>query len=71
MSLTEINLREKNFHNDLQSKKKSRFENIFYKALHNMFEDFKFSILGVLDAGKILTFIGILFFLQYQMTNSE
>ncbi len=44
MSLTEINLREKNFHNDLQSKKKSRFENIFYKALHNMFEDFNLII---------------------------
>ena len=40
MSLTEINLREKNFHNKLQSKKKGRFENIFYKALHNMYEDF-------------------------------
>ena len=40
MSLTEINLREKNFHNNLQSKKKGRFENIFYKALYNMYEDF-------------------------------
>ena len=39
MSLTEINLREKNFHNKLQSQKKGRFENIFYKALYNMFED--------------------------------
>ena len=40
MSLTEINLREKKFHNELQSKKKGRFENIFYKALYNMFKDF-------------------------------
>ena len=40
MNLTETNLREKKFHNKLQSKKKGRFENIFYKALHNMFEDF-------------------------------
>ena len=40
MSLTEINLREKEFHNDLQSQKESRFENIFYKALYNMYEDF-------------------------------
>ena len=40
MSLTEINIREKNFHNELQSKKKSRFENIFYKALFNINEDF-------------------------------
>jgi SAM-dependent methyltransferase len=40
MKLTEINVREKKFHNNLQSKNKSRFENIFYKALHNMYEDF-------------------------------
>jgi SAM-dependent methyltransferase len=40
MSLTEINLREKEFHNRLQSKSKGRFENIFYKALYNMYEDF-------------------------------
>ena len=40
MNLTEINLREKEFHNKLQSKSKSRFENIFYKALYNMYEDF-------------------------------
>tara|TARA_B100000780_G_scaffold256755_1_gene206167 strand:+ start:591 stop:1334 length:744 start_codon:yes stop_codon:yes gene_type:complete len=40
MSLTEINLREKKFHNKLQSKSKGRFENIFYKALYNMYEDF-------------------------------
>ena len=40
MSLTDINLREKKFHNKLQSKKKGRFENIFYKALYNMHQDF-------------------------------
>ena len=40
MGLTDINLREKEFHNKLQSKSKSRFENIFYKALYNMYEDF-------------------------------
>ena len=40
MNLTKINLREKEFHNKLQSKDKGRFENIFYKALHNMYEDF-------------------------------
>ena len=44
MSLTEINLREKEFHNKLQSKKKGRFENIFYKALFNMYEDFNIYI---------------------------
>ena len=40
MSLSDINLREKEFHNKLQSKKKGRFENIFYRALFKMFEDF-------------------------------
>jgi ubiquinone/menaquinone biosynthesis C-methylase UbiE len=44
MNLTEINLREKEFHNKLQSKTKGRFENIFYKALHNMYEDFNSAI---------------------------
>ena len=40
MNLTEINIREKNFHNKLQSKNKGRFENIFYKAIYNSSEDF-------------------------------
>jgi SAM-dependent methyltransferase len=40
MNLTKINLREKEFHNKLQSKSEVRFENIFYKALYNMYEDF-------------------------------
>ena len=40
MSLTDINIREKDFHNKLQSKKKGRFENIFYKAIYNSSEDF-------------------------------
>ena len=40
MNLTEINLREKKFHDNLQSSSKGRFENIFYKALHKMYVDF-------------------------------
>jgi|TARA_B110000967_G_C18800579_1_gene518254 ubiquinone/menaquinone biosynthesis C-methylase UbiE len=40
MSLTEINLREKKFHNELQSKSKGRYEDIFYKALYGMYKDF-------------------------------
>lgn len=40
MSLTEKNIREKKFHNELQSQTKERFENIFYKAIHNLNEDF-------------------------------
>ena len=40
MGLSEINIREKDFHNELQSRKKGRFENIFYKAIYNINEDF-------------------------------
>mgnify|MGYP001211355560 FL=1 len=40
MNLTEENLREKKFHNELQSNTKGRFENVFYKALNNTWEDF-------------------------------
>ena len=40
MSLTEKNLREKDFHNELQSRPKGRFENIFYKAIANIWDDF-------------------------------
>ncbi len=40
MTLTDINVREKEFHNKLQSKTKGRFENIFYKSLYNINEDF-------------------------------
>ncbi len=40
MSLTEKNLREKKFHNELQSKPKGRFENIFYKAIYASGKDF-------------------------------
>ena len=40
MNLTKENLREKKFHNELQSRPKGRFENIFYKAIINAWEDF-------------------------------
>lgn len=40
MKLSEENIREKNFHNELQSKQTGRFENIFYKAIYNANEDF-------------------------------
>ena len=41
MSLSEENLREKKFHNELQSKSKGRFEGVFYKAIYNSSEDFQ------------------------------
>ena len=40
MFLNERNLREKEFHNKLQSQKENRFENIFYKAISNAWDDF-------------------------------
>ena len=40
MSLTEKNIREKEFHNNLHLGEKKRFENIFYKAISNLFDDF-------------------------------
>ena len=40
MQLSKENIREKEFHNNLQSQKKGRFEDIFYKALFNASEDF-------------------------------
>ena len=40
MTLTNQNLREKEFHNKLHSKSKGRFENVFYKAILNAWEDF-------------------------------
>ena len=40
MKLNEVNLREKEFHNKLQSKDKGRAENIFYRAIFNLYEDF-------------------------------
>ena len=40
MQLNEKNLREKDFHNNLQSKKNGRFENVFYKAIANAWSDF-------------------------------
>ena len=40
MRLNDHNLREKEFHNRLQSKSEGRFENVFYKAILNAWEDF-------------------------------
>ena len=57
MELSEKNIREKEFHNKLQSKTKGRFENIFYKAISNAWDDFFYYLnsnvkgLEVLDYG--------------------
>ena len=56
MSLTEINIREKEFHNKLQSKASGRFENIFYKSLYNINEDFFSCIKERANQSQILDF---------------
>ena len=56
MSLTEINIREKNFHNELQSQKHGRFENIFYKALYNINEDFFYFLKKNANNSEILDY---------------
>jgi SAM-dependent methyltransferase len=40
MSLTEKNIREKEFHNKLHSKVEGRFENFIYKSIINAWDDF-------------------------------
>ena len=40
MNLTKINIREKNFHNNLISSGNQRSENKYYKALHDLYKDF-------------------------------
>ena len=44
MDLSEINRREKEFHDELHILNKRRFQNKFYKAVYNLYEDF-FNIL--------------------------
>ena len=56
MSLTNQNQREKEFHNELQSQSRGRFENIFYKAIFNSNEDFfKFLELNTINS-EVLDF---------------
>tara|TARA_A100001011_G_scaffold371053_1_gene427978 strand:- start:659 stop:1402 length:744 start_codon:yes stop_codon:yes gene_type:complete len=40
MELSKQNIREREFHDKLQSSSKGRFENVFYKALYNASTDF-------------------------------
>ena len=53
MNLTQENLREKEFHNKLQSKKKERYENRFYKAISNLNKDY-FEYLGKNATGSVI-----------------
>ena len=56
MSLSDINIREKEFHNNLQSQTKGRFENIFYKSLYNINRDFFSHIQKKANQSQILDF---------------
>ena len=40
MALSDTNLRERKFHNELHSSGKERAQNKFYKALYNLNKDF-------------------------------
>ena len=40
INLSDKNIKEREFHNKLQSSSKGRFENIFYKAIMNIWDDF-------------------------------
>ncbi|OUW74121.1 MAG: hypothetical protein CBD76_01335 [Pelagibacteraceae bacterium TMED216] len=56
MNLSEINKREKDFHNELQKKDGRKFESNFYKAIRNMFEDFHNKIKENSSQNTILDF---------------
>ena len=56
MSLTDINLREKKFHDQLQSQSHGRKENFFYKAISVMFDDFYSILKKNTKSKKILDF---------------
>ena len=56
MSLTDKNIREKEFHNKLQSNSKGRFENIFYKAIGNSLLDYYDSLNSLSKNSDILDY---------------
>ena len=53
MSLTETNIREKDFHNKLQSATGKRKEDIFYKSIYNLYKDF-YEYLGKNYKNKVI-----------------
>ena len=56
MSLTEINIREQKFHDNLQSQKEERFENKFYKAIYNISEDFLDYLRNKVENSEVLDY---------------
>jgi ubiquinone/menaquinone biosynthesis C-methylase UbiE len=56
VSLTEINIREQKFHDNLQSQKEERFENKFYKAIYNINEDFLDYLKNKVENSEVLDY---------------
>ena len=72
MQLSKENIREKEFHNNLQSQKKGRFEDIFYKELLDAIKHFDASEHYALSSKFVIMFIAVLveiseikFYLKY------
>ncbi len=56
MSLSDTNIREKEFHNKLHSSGDERSQNKFYKALNNLYEDFLVSLKSKIPNKNVLDF---------------
>ena len=56
MELSDKNIREKEFHNKLQSSSKGRFENVFYKAISNAWNDFFYHLNQNVKGSEILDY---------------
>ena len=56
MVLSKINIREKEFHNKLHSSGSPRSENKYYKALHNLYDDFLILLQNKTPGKKVLDF---------------
>ncbi len=56
MSLSEINIREREFHDELHSSGKRRAQNKFYKALYNLYKDFIDSLKSKTRSADVLDY---------------
>ena len=56
MDLSEINRREKEFHDELHILNKRRFQNKFYKAVYNLYEDFFYILKKKVQSKDVLDY---------------
>ena len=56
MSLSEINIRERKFHDGLHSSGKQRTQNKFYKALYNLYKDFTYTVKLKVKSADVLDY---------------